>query len=154
MSIVALMAALAVQATPAVVMPEALGLPRLDGTTRSADCMGLRERFEGLGKPFDCLVTTVAVGNERAFQYASAAKTKGWQDAGAAANALMMIRPLDDGGCQRLSIAAFPGTEAMAPNDPAYLLFAVDPAGTCPPPRPASGGPASSQSPTPPRPAE
>lgn len=149
MSVLALIAAVMTQAAPAVVLPEALGLPMLAGTTRSAECMGLRERFEGLGKPFDCLATTVALGNERAFQYIEAAKARGWQDAGGAANALMMIRPLDDGGCQRLSIAAFPGTEAMAPGDPAYLLFAVDPAGTCPPLRPASP-----QSPTPPRPAE
>ena len=149
MSLLALMAALAVQAAPVTVLPGDLGLPLLAGTTRSADCMGLRERFDGLGKPFECLATTVAIGNERAFQYADAAKARGWQDAGGAANALMMIRPLDDGGCQRLSIAAFPGTEAMAPGDPAYLLFAVDPAGTCPPPRPAAP-----QSPTPPRPAE
>ena len=154
MSVPALLAALAVQAAPAMVLPGDLGLPLLAGTTRSAECMGLRERFDGLGKPFECLATTVALGNERAFQYIDAAKAKGWQHAGGAANALMMIRPLDDGGCQRLSIAAFPGTEAMAPGDPAYLLFAVDPAGTCPPPRPASGGPASSQSPTPPGSAE
>lgn len=147
MSVLALMAAVAVQAAPATVLPGDLGLPLLDGTTRSAECLGLRERFEGLGKPFECLATTIALGNERAFQYIEAAKAKGWQSAGGAANAMMMIRPLDDGGCQRLSIAAFPGTEAMAPGDPAYLLFAVDPAGTCPPPRPASQSPA-------PRPAE
>jgi len=148
-SILALIAALSVQAAPALVLPEALGLPMLDGTTRSMECMGLRARFEGLGKPFDCLATTVALANERAPQYVEAAKARGWQNAGGAANALMMVRPLDDGGCQRLSIAAFPGTEAMAPNDAAYLLFAVDPAGTCPPPRPAA-----SQNPAPSRPAE
>ena len=124
----------ALQAAPVTVLPGVLDLPLIEGTTVSADCMGHRAQMTVPGKPFECLADHMAHANEHVFAYVAAAQAKGWVPDTAAANGIFLRRTLPNGVCQKLAFIGLPGTQAMRPEDPAYILIAVDPAATCPSP--------------------
>lgn len=123
------------QATPDTVLPGVLDLPLLEGSRLAPDCLGLKERLEDGGDPFACVGAPVERVNALAFAYVDAAKARGWTDAGGAANALWLTRPLADGRCQKLTVAGmwdFERTTRPRPTDPGFVLISLDADARCP----------------------
>lgn len=134
-----LAAALAGQAQ-SMILPGVLDLPLLDGGVMAPDCQGFADRLNEAGDPYACVAAPMSQINDLAFAYLGAARERGWNDAGGAANAFWMTRPGEDGRCQRLTVAGmwdFERTPEPRPNDPGFVLISVDVDVRCTPARSA-----------------
>lgn len=123
-----------VLSAPETILPGALDLPVIEGSRPSVECLGLRERLAEAGSPYACLETSYDAANDMVFAYKRSAEQAGWTSDGGAANALWLRRTAAEGKCQRLTLAAFPGTEGGAQPRAADIIFAMDPDVRCPRP--------------------
>lgn len=133
-SVFALALATGAAQTP-VVLPGVADLPVLAGATPSPDCGGMLEVMGDPGRGMVCLGAPVSAINDLAFAYKREAAARGWKEASGAANALWMVRRGADGGCERLTIAAFWDfrlTEQPAPDTPGFVGLQVEPVRSCP----------------------
>lgn len=133
----AVAAVLAGQAASGPVLPGVLDLPLLDGAELAPDCLGMGDRLAESGEVFACVGAPVSRINDLTFAYVAEARTRGWADAGGAANALWMTRTLPDGTCQKLTLAGmwdFRRSPEPRPNDPGFVLVSLDADARCPRP--------------------
>lgn len=100
----------------------------LDGATASPECGNLY----GLSGRAFCVTAPLASVGALAEAYIAHFEARGWQPAGGDNNRVVLVKPLQGGGCEGLQMLAFyDQTRPASPEAPGYIALATIPGDVC-----------------------